>query len=156
MSSRKPREGTRREDNQRQRVADQDQGIAPDTIGIQIEVMKGVLLQRDGIRNGEKLGNELNRRSRKRKRTKSAAQDEQRDRNAKREGQNGRAILEQRPQQRPPGHEDDQSQQPKANHLVPVSRPDADQEDERCNNDDQRDHAYSEPAQPLTPVHLPP
>src|SRR6266581_2079515 len=101
MSYRRTPQCDRRQDNQRQR-------IAHDTVGIQIEVMKSVLLQRDGIRNGEKLGNELNRRSRKRKRAKSAAQDEQRNRDAKREGQDGSAIFEQRSQQCPPGYEDDQ------------------------------------------------
>src|SRR5207247_8486 len=126
MSYRSTPQYNRRQENQRQRVAHKDQGIAPDTIGIQIEVVESMLLQRDGIRNREQLGNELNRRGRKRNRAKSAAQDEQRDRSAKREGQDGRAILEQRPQQRPPRHEDDQGQQPEANHLIPVSRPDAD------------------------------
>src|SRR5260370_37119131 len=111
MSYRRAPQGNRRQDHQPQRIAHKDQGIAPDAIGIQIEVMKGVLLQRDGIRNGEKLGDELNRWSRKRKRAKSAAQDEQRDRDAKREGQDGSAILEQRSQQCPPGYEDDQGQQ---------------------------------------------
>src|SRR6266566_3846636 len=155
MSYRRTPQCDRRQDNQRQRIAHKDQDIAPDAIGIQVEVMKGVLLQRDGVRNGEKLGNELNRRSRKRKRAKSAAQDEQRDRSAKRESQDRRAILEQRTQQRPPGNENDQGQQPEANHLVPVSRPDADQQDERCNNNDQRDQAHSERTQHLPQDHRP-
>ncbi len=94
MSYRRTAQCNRRQENQPQRIAHKDQGIASDTIGIQIEVMKGVLLQCDGVRNGEKLGNKLDHRRRKRERTKSAAQDEQRDRNAKREGQNRRAILE--------------------------------------------------------------
>src|SRR5436305_15158599 len=110
MSYRRTPQCDRRQDNQRQRIAHKDQGIAPDAVGIQIEVMKSVLLQRDGIRNGEKLGNELNRRSRKRKRAKSAAQDEQGNRDAKREGQDGSAIFEQRSQQCSPGYEDDQGQ----------------------------------------------
>ena len=79
----------RRQENQPQRIAHKDQGIAPDTIGIQIEVMKGVLLQRDGVRNGEELGNELNRRSRKRERAKSAAQEKEWDGYAKRKRNDG-------------------------------------------------------------------
>ena len=55
----------RGQDNQPQCIAHEDQGIASYILGIQIEVMKGVLLERDGIRNREELGNELNRRSRK-------------------------------------------------------------------------------------------
>ena len=76
MSYRRTPQYNCRQENQRQRVAHKDQGIASDTIGIQIEVMKGVLLEHDGIRDGEKLGNELNRWRRKRKRAKSTAQDE--------------------------------------------------------------------------------
>src|SRR6266480_7942916 len=104
MSYRRAPQGNRRQDHQPQCIARQDQGIAPDAIGIQIEVMKGVLLQRDGIGNWEKLDDELSRRSRKRKRAKSAAQDEQRNRDAKREGQDGSAIFEQRSKQCPPGY----------------------------------------------------
>ena len=44
MCYRRTPQCNRRQENQCQGVAHKDQGIAPDTIGIQIEVMKGVLL----------------------------------------------------------------------------------------------------------------
>src|SRR6266487_3056938 len=142
--------------NRQGRVAAQHEDAGGEARRIQGEVVKGVLLQHNGIVHGKGAGDHLDRDRVERDWTEGAAEKEERERDA--DGQHGErlALPHQCSQQRSQGDEDHQDQQRRANDLAPVGRSQTDDTDEDRQHDHHRTQAEQVRAEHLPDLHGPP